>query len=156
MHERLKLGEARYFLDRMVAERGNHSAVSHELSAFLAAARSVLQYALDEAKATSGGQQWYDQAVADPLLRFFKGKRNATIHREPVRPLRKLSTRQAGFITVGEDEDEMMIPYPHEQTVEHYEFQDRPGEDVYDLSRRCLELLETFVDDGVAHGWITG
>lgn len=156
MHERQKLTEARYFLERMFSERGNHSAVSHELSAFLAAARSVLQYALDEAKAKPGGQQWYDQAMADPLLRFFKDKRDTTIHREPVRPLRRFSTRQAGFINVGDDEDEMSIPYPHEETVEHCEFQDRPGEDVYDVCRRCSELLDKFVEDGVGGGWITG
>jgi hypothetical protein len=62
----------------------------------------------------------------------------------------------AGFIPIGDDEDEMLIPYPHEETVEHYEFQDRPGEDVVDVSRRYLELLDAFVHDGVARGWITG
>jgi hypothetical protein len=48
-----KLAEAEYFYGRMQAERYNDAAFLHNLSAFLAAARSVLQYALKEAKAKS-------------------------------------------------------------------------------------------------------
>lgn len=70
MHERSKLGEARHFLERMYAERGNFPAFTRELGAFVAAARSVLQYALEEAKLKQGGQRWYNAAVADPLVRF--------------------------------------------------------------------------------------
>ena len=81
MNERSRLAEARHFLDRMYAERGNPSAFARELSAFMVAARSVLQYALQEAKLKPGGQQWYDRAMAaEPLLRFFKDKSGPLIH----------------------------------------------------------------------------
>ena len=50
MHERYKLTEARYFLARMLTEHDSRTIFLFEVSAFLAAARSVLQYALKEAQ----------------------------------------------------------------------------------------------------------
>ena len=156
MHEKSKLAEARHFLDGMYVERGNPPAFTRELSAFMAAARSVLQYALSEAKLKPGGQQWYDQAMRDPLLRFFTDKRDINIHQEPVSPVRKMTTESASLLNIGDDDDEIMIPYPHSRTVEQYQFQDRPGEDVLDVARRYLTALEGFVENGVADKWITG
>ena len=71
-------------------------------------------------------------------------------------PVRKITTEAAGLLNIGDNDDEIMIPYPHMRTVDHYEFQDRPGDDVNDVSRRYLALLEALVEDGVAKGWITG
>lgn len=156
MHERSKLIEARHFLDRMHAEHGNPAAFALELSAFMGAARSVLQYACREAKLKPGGQQWYDQTMADPLLCFFRDLRNNSIHKVPVKPLTKMKTEVAGFLNIGDDDDEILIPYPHNTIVQQYEFQDRPGEEVTDLSQRYLKALEGLVEDGIARGWITG
>ena len=156
MHERSKLREARHFLDRMHAERDNPTAFGLELSAFLGAARSVLQYACKEAKLKPSGQQWYDHAMANPLFGFFKDLRDNSIHEMPVKPLTKLKTEVAGFLNIGDDDDEVLIPYPHNTIVHQFEFQDRPGEEVADLSRQYLTALETFVEDGIAMGWITG
>ena len=156
MHERSKLTEARHFLERMYVERGNPAAFAHELSAFIGAARSVLQHAHKEAKVKPGGQQWYDQTMANPLLCFFKNMRDNSIHEVPVRPARTFTTEAAGLLNIGDDDDEFLIPYPHDRLVERYEFHDRPGEEVIDLSQRYLEALERFVEDGVAMGWITG
>ena len=156
MHERSKLTEARHFLDRMYVEHGNPVAFALELSAFMGAARSVLQYACKEAQLKPGGQQWYDQTMANPLLCFFRDLRNNSIHEMPVKPLTKMTTQVAGFLNVGDDDDEMMIPYPHNTIVQQYEFQDRPGEQVMDLSQRYLQALESLVDDGIAVKWITG
>jgi hypothetical protein len=156
MHERLKLAEARYFLDRMAAQHADRTAFARELSAFLAAARSVLQHARDEARAKPGGQSWYDQAMTNALFAFFKDLRDNSIHAAPVTPVTKFKTIDAQFLNFGDDDDEIMIPYPHTTTVQHYEFQSRPGEEVEDLSRHYLMALEGFVEDGVATGWITG
>ncbi len=156
MHERSKLGEVRHFLDGMHAERGNLSAFTRELSAFMAAARSVLQYALNEAQPKPGRQQWYDQAMANPLLAFFRDKRDISIHEKPVNPARKITTEAAGFLNIGDDDDEMMIPYPHSRIVEQYYFHDRPVEDVLDLAQHYLSALDSLVEDGVARAWITG
>ena len=156
MHERLKLTEARHFLDRMHAEHDNPAAFALELSAFLGAARSVLQYARREAELKRGGQQWYDQAMANPLFGFFRDLRDNSIHEVPVKPLTKMKTEVAGFLNIGDDDDEIVIPYPHNTIVHQYEFQNRPGEEVGDLSRKYLNALEALVGDGIAAGWISG
>lgn len=158
MHERTKLAEARYFLDRLHAEVANPAAFGRELSAFLASARSVLQYALKEAESKPGGRQWYEQAVAaDPLFRFFKNERDTNIHDQPVDPARRSTTEVASLLNIADDgEEEFLIPYPHSRTLEHYEFQGRPGESVLDSARRYLGLLDTFVAQGTAGGWIAG
>jgi hypothetical protein len=157
MHERSKLKEARDFLGRMDDERGNLPAFTRELSGFMTAARSVLQYACKEAKQKPGGQHWYDQAVAkDPLFGFFKDQRDTNIHVEPVNPVRKWTTEEASLLNISDDDDDSLIPYSHTRTVEHYRFKDRPGEDVCDLSRRYYDLLDALIEDGVGKGWITG
>lgn len=55
MYEQEKLDEARYFLSQMAMSADQPRAFRYELSAFLSAARSALQYALDEARAKVGG-----------------------------------------------------------------------------------------------------
>ena len=156
MHEGSKLIEARHFLDRMHAEHGNPTSFALELSAFMGAARSVLQYACREATLKPGGQQWYDQTMANPLLCFFRDLRNNNVHEVPAQPLTKITTEVAGVLNIGDDDDEILIPYPHNRIVQQYEFQDRPGEEVTDLSQRYLKALEGLVEDGIAMGWITG
>src|SRR5437867_2354586 len=121
MHERSKLAEARHFLNRMHTERGHPKGFTLELSAFMGAARSVLQYAGREAKLKPGGQQWYDQAMADPLLCFFRDLRNNSIHEVPVRPVTKFTTEAAEFLNIGDADDEIMIPYPDNTIVRRYE-----------------------------------
>jgi len=54
-NEKSKLEEARHFLVRMQTENGTLAEFTRELSAVLAAARSVLQYAVSEAKLKPGG-----------------------------------------------------------------------------------------------------
>jgi ABC-type transport system substrate-binding protein len=55
MNESQKIREAEYFLAQMDRERENAENFGHNLSAFLSSARSVLQYALEEAKPKPGG-----------------------------------------------------------------------------------------------------
>ncbi len=86
MHEYEKLEEARHFLERM-RQATEPKGFQYELSAFLSAARSALQYALEEAKSKTGGQKWYDDAVKSlPLVSFFKEKRDLSVHEAPVIP----------------------------------------------------------------------
>lgn len=85
MNEFEKIREAEYFLGRMTAEREVRDAFRFNPSAFLSAARSVLQYALEEARRKPGGQAWYDgHMAASPILTFFKDRRDVNIHVEPV------------------------------------------------------------------------
>jgi hypothetical protein len=60
MNESGKIREAEYFLAQMDRERENAEHFGYNLSALLSSARSVLQYALEEANLKPGGQAWYD------------------------------------------------------------------------------------------------
>ncbi len=56
MHEKDKIIEAEYFYSRMKQEQHDRDAFRHNLSAFLSAARSVLQYALKEAETNTNSK----------------------------------------------------------------------------------------------------
>lgn len=87
MHEKQKIDEAAYFLGKMRAAVNDPPAFKHEFSAFISAARSALQYALEEAKPKPGGLSWFDTTVANrPLVPYFRDKRNTNIHEKPVPP----------------------------------------------------------------------
>jgi hypothetical protein len=78
-------------------------AFQYELSAFLSAARSVLQYALEEAKQKPNGQRWYEAQVSgNAVLKFFKDKRDLNIHAESVRPSRHIAVAITEHITFSE------------------------------------------------------
>ena len=156
VNERNKLAEARHFLGRMQTENARVALFTRELSAFLGAARSVLQYALEEARLKPGGQQWYQQATTNPLISFFKQMRDTSVHVRPIVPVGKVKTEHAELLNIGDDEDEFMILYPHTRVVLEYEFSSRPGEGVVDLSMQYLTILEALVEDGVVKRWISG
>lgn len=85
MIEELKLAEAEYFYGQMLSVQETRAPFVYNLSAFLTAARSALQYALEDAKRKPGGQTWYDAAVAaQPSIKFLREKRNVNIHAAPV------------------------------------------------------------------------
>ena len=140
----------------MREELENSSTFRLELSAFLGAARSVLQYACSEAKTKPGGQHWYDQRMRSDLLSFFRDLRNNSVHEIPISPVRKTTTETASMLAFGEDEDRVMIPYSHVRSVQRYEFEERPGSEVIDLSQSYVDELDAVVETGVAGRWITG
>jgi hypothetical protein len=80
-----KLAEARHFLGRMRDNQGNQHEFNYDLSAFLASARSVLQYVFKEIKGGDAhAQSWYDGKVAQsPNLRLFRNLRDDNIHELP-------------------------------------------------------------------------
>ncbi len=102
MHEDEKIGEAEYFLDQMEANKKDRRAFICNLSAFLGAGRSVLQYAHLEAcgkkdckgqvivAGKPGGPAWWDPIAKEPLIKFFKEERNKNVHQvvEPPRAQR--------------------------------------------------------------------
>jgi len=140
----------------MYAERTNPAVFTRELSAFLAAARSVLQYALAEAQGKPGGQSWYEQVMQNPLLSFFKNLRDNNVHVVPVEPVTKTTMEVAGMLNIGDDDDEHWIPHKHMRMIWRYEFQERPYEDVLDLSLHYLKTLEDIVNDGTSRALISG
>lgn len=159
MHERYKLTEARHFLTRMLVERDNPTNFRFELSAFLAAARSVLQYVLKEADTVTGGKLWYAKVMTrDPLLVFFKDQRDANIHTAPVSPATNMSTHIAEYLCIEEDNGEdTIVPLRHYTSSYRHRFTAWAGnEDVLELAERYLVALQVLVEDGVSQGFISG
>jgi len=177
MHESKKLRETKYFYSKMIEEQGHRENFTHNLSAFLSSARSVLQYALNEAKTKPGGQQWYDNRIsASPVLKFFKDKRDVNIHTEPIQPQAHYKLELTETIHLSESvsititdkdgnikkqysssEPEPMPKEPETPAVMEikYKFNDWVGsEDVFALCQMYVQELENIVKDGVNKGFI--
>jgi hypothetical protein len=180
MNERRKLAEAKYFYSRMVEEQSNRDNFSHNLSAFLSSARSVLQYAFSELelKENKEGKKWYDSCVsASPILRFFKDKRDINIHTEPVSPVKnthltlKDTLGISDWVLVIHRDKNGNIIQQHSNEFHsksestkgqvtrqvEYKFSDWKGdESVLALCQKYLQELERFIENGVSEGFITG
>ncbi|SFL99378.1 hypothetical protein [Halanaerobium salsuginis] len=86
MKEERKLSEAKYFYKGMVESLKQHNSeqFSYNLSAFLSSSRSILQYSYKKAKGINM-LNVYEELVSDnPILSFFKDKRNVNIHERPI------------------------------------------------------------------------
>ncbi len=178
VNETRKLEEARHFLGRMRLAQAAHDepVFRNELSAFLSAARTVLQYARDEAH-FRGQQQWYEMAVgSDVVVRFMRDERNNNIHERPVSPGRVTGvdlTEQVGLresITlILRDSEGRLITERHEdspppipaaevptQVTTRFFFANWSGsEDVVGLAGRYLDVLDRLVAAGASHGILT-
>jgi hypothetical protein len=126
MNERYKIGEAKFFLARMEESVGNREAFRYYLSAFLAAAQSVTQYAREESKLKEGGQ-WYEKTIAGNVVLSY--------------------TSQTAFRHRFAD-----WPGAEDQT----DSSRRHAEDLIGLSRRYIEELEKFVQKGMEEGILSG
>jgi len=178
MHEQTKINEAKYFLGQMNIVVNDRAVFNFNLSAFLAAARSALQYAHKEAIPQSGGQAWYDgQVAAKPIVKFFKDKRDISIHEVPVSPAAKIGVSITETIHIadsvsvticrkdGSIEEEQPLSPPAQTdpsagtepavTYEYF-FSDWPDdEDVLHLSQKYITEIEAIILDGVAKGFLT-
>lgn len=176
MHEREKLEEAKFFLQRMEGSAAVPEEFKYHLSAFLTAARTVLQYAFREAEAKADGRAWYEGLVTgNTVLRWFRDLRDVQIHERPVQPdgltavslvepvsmsegLRIVKIDEVGEReTIHTSEDPPVSPKEIPPEVRHiYQFQGWPGsEDVITLAKQYLVALEAVVADGVARGFLT-
>lgn len=181
MFEKAKIEEAEYFLSKMREEVNKPGHFQYVLSAFLTAARSVLQYTLEEAKKKTGGQAWHDQMMAtSPALKFFRDKRDVNIHEEPVSLSTGITTGDRCVIGLGEsvtvvkrDAEGKVIETitspqssPHQNLTSppsmapvtyRYLFPDWNGqEDVLNLSEKYIQELKVFVQDGINQNFISG
>jgi hypothetical protein len=183
MHEDSKIAEAEHFLGKL--NSADHEHVRFELSAFLTAARSALQYALEEAQTKAGGKAWYDREVkADSVVAFLKQKRE-NIHERPVPMATDASVMLAsstltlsGTVSMvvidgktGQRREihsppstESMQPVspseerrvPKTTVAFRYAFRDwSGGEDVPTLCARYLAEIKRIVADGRSRGLLT-
>ena len=79
MNESKKIEEARYFLAQMRAERLQPQHFEHNLSAFVADAQTLREYAEKEVSKRQGGREWYNRLTkSDDILSFFTKKETKT------------------------------------------------------------------------------
>jgi hypothetical protein len=183
MNEIKKLEEAKYFYSKMFDEQMNKDGFIFNLSAFLSAARSVLQYALKEASTNLGGQKWYDKVmVSSPVLTFFKDERDINIHTEPTLPKAhytlhaEVGVYMFGSLSAVAFDKNGKIKQRIENQTNHADTHERPNqksrsipnevkylfdswvgnEDVLTLCKKYIQELEHAIQDGVSQGLITG
>jgi len=183
MNKKAKIKEAEYFLAQMKAEQDNRENFEFNLSAFLSAARSVLQYACEEVKkARTREMKWYENSVSgSKIIGFSKDKRDNNIHIEPVKPQAKYNVEATGVIgfsgslkyevrdksgkVIARGSPKKPISQPIKQkkhdipTKEEvkYKFRDWTGdEDVITLCEKYIQELEKTGEDGDSKGFITG
>jgi hypothetical protein len=179
MYKNRKLAEADYFLGQMRQVADDYDAFIYNFSAFLAAARSVMQYARDEAIGKTGGQAWYDaQVTGSQVLAFFKDIRDMNIHVRPIEPTRSVSLHltanliPSGSLTmtkidsdgnvVGEfaaPSNTLPAQAARRPAVVQYRYslQEWSGsDDLLTLSQTYLDAVRQFVSAGVACGFVTG
>jgi len=180
MNEKEKLEEARYFYAEMVKHQEDRKVFKHNLSAFLSAARSVMQYALKEVETKKNvGKKWYnDWMKSSYVLKFFRDKRNFNIHTAPIDPRKHVKIHTIVVVSVSESvhikvtdkngkvKEEREIkekPKPHEgpkssvKSESRYEFDDwKEPEDLITLCKVYIQELENVVQDGISKKFITG
>jgi hypothetical protein len=179
MHERNKLNEATYFHRRMADERLSGDPFLYNLSAFLSASRSVLQYAHREANTKKGGSKWYSSQIqARPVLQFFRDKRDVNIHQEPVVPTKHAYVKVpatlhlSGSLEVRQFDSNGILwetrrlegvprspveSAPVEVAVAYTKFSDWSGpEDLMELCQKYLDELGSLVEDGISRGFLSG
>ena len=92
----------------------------------------------------------------EPAHHFFRDKRDANIHSMPAKPATTMVLRHAEMLCI-DDEEQRMIPYPHDTSEVIHRFADWPtDETVYDLSTQYFNALQALVDDGIARQLISG
>lgn len=174
MNELEKIEQAERNFDRMIVainEQGSSTdrvGFKDHLCAFLASARSVQQYALEEAKQNSGGEIWYENYVGHSnILKFFKITRDFEIHLEPVSLNNDLTVKLGGAVREN-------VPCTSKATfwfagnwyarqARDYRPADKKlcrsliqSKDVMALCQDYLNELKGFVADGIRQSFIAG
>ena len=165
---RQKLDEAEYFRRGMDRVANCPTSFRHELSAFLSAARTVMQYLTKECE-KEGCLRWYEDKMDDQMFKFFRCLRNMNIHDHPIRPREDVTLKQNERLGVS---DELLIkrtdkngnpsqaekvagtrsraqePTESERTVK-YSFVDWPCDqkDVQKLCDKYFGALKAVLDD---------
>jgi len=175
MRESEKIEEARFFCSQM-AKKENEEHFGYYLSAFLTSSRSILQYALEEAKSKTGGQGWYDVEVSNSkIIQFLKDKRDVNIHCEPLTLKRDIALELSETIHLGEEVSITITDkdgnikgrstskfQPFKSALSkgfvsiRHKFDDWKGdEDVLFICEQYLNDLEELVKDGKSKGFLT-
>jgi len=167
---RTKLDEAKYFLTRMAEEVANREPFQYNLSAFLAAGRSVTCIMQKEFSKFVGFMQWYNSTLevmnSDSLFKLMNKKRVMTIHQKPIRPRGHIDVTSKSTVSISEHVVEVLTckdgttkriegtpstsPSPKESKTEivyHWFFEDIPDKNIITLSQEYIAKLESLVKE---------
>jgi hypothetical protein len=183
-NEEAKFREAAYFLGTMKSSIHDRTAFVYNFSAFITAARSVVQYALDECPKNTPARTWYDTYISNTdMIRYFKDKRDINIHEEPVVPSAayhvcstiplsisgtcsvsvlardnygNLVEKETAASHAAEEAIARPVPPPPVGSTEsvRYFLPDRNTENLVDLGERYINELIAFLAAGRAAGHI--
>lgn len=166
---REKLLEAKYFLECIKERQSDRDVFKYNLSAFLAAARSVTFIMQTEFDKVTGFREWYNEKQSnmrnDETMRLLNDKRRITIHTQPIQPrahvninipvygtassnISMVITRADGTIERRETEPTLPLPAPAKTDVTmewRWYFDELPEKDVVTLCGEHIIKLETLV-----------
>ena len=126
---REKLLEVKYFFERMMETQPDRYDFKYNLSAFLAAARSVTAIMQKEFDKVSGFKNWYKNIQAklqsDDTMKLLKDKRDVTIHQQPVRPHAHVNVSITEHMVLGDSAS--IVITRADGTVERLESEPTPS-----------------------------
>lgn len=167
---REKLLEAKYFFERMKEKQSDRDAFKYNLSAFLAAARSVTLIMEKEFDKAPGFKEWYAEKRAkmqsDETMRLLNDKRVMTIHQQPVRPHAHVNVGTSEHIAISESVSVVLthaggtikrreseppappVPTETEVTMEwRWYFDELPEKDIVSVCEQHIAKLETLATE---------
>lgn len=177
MNEYKKLGEAKYFRSKMEENKFKRNDFINNLSAFLSSSRTIFQYAIKEIVASEINIRkiWYDKKISESVIfKFFRDKRDLNIHERPIQAnaTYKVQTKMMiRFIdaTILKVEDGNIISkYESSNSIKtnqkkeinediDYYFDDWEGnENLLVICDNYINEIESFINEGVQLGYITG
>lgn len=175
-----KLKEAKYFYNEMVSKFKDefYDEFKFNLSAFLTATRSILQYTFEYANQNGKTSDYNNLVSNNHILRFFKEKRDLNIHTQSIKPVQQVTLDLHATIRVRES-IRMIMTHPDGSIVERayseddsttnhskvngsspkrtlqYMFSDWNGdEDIILLSSKYLDELAVFIEGAKNNGLI--
>jgi hypothetical protein len=173
-----KLAESSYFFNCMYINEDKPGVFQFNYSAFLSAARSVLQYVYEEvdpgrnAHARRGANKWYQKAVGSKAIKFGKDERDENIHRDPVSPdthvtvfpkeivagrenvLDFLSNKLVSGNSPKSDDERMGSPVYAKPSYKYTSSRWKGHETILEVCRMYLDELEALVKEGISKGYI--
>ena len=166
-----KLSEAKYFLERMKEHVMDREAFRYNLSAFLAAFRSVTFIMQKEYNEISGFSEWYNkkqiEMKKDEKMKLLQEKRNITIHQKPIHPRAHVNvnaTLSIGLVpeinvTISHangteerysstEEERPQTPVKSNVNVKwRWYFDEFPDVDVITICEECLKKMKDIVSE---------